>query len=178
METRPIASVYRLVVMDVVQAYAIAAGSIFAALMLWNIRSHFSSAATHYLLYLRLFPRNRFLPSQAPAEAFFQTSLLAANIFAVVFRCANVQDAALRAGRLALVNMVPLFAGLYLDALADLLGVSLARYRNLLRLTGLMAFVLLGFHTLVPVVTRLPFPVRTPENRWALTVSRPHLHAD
>lgn len=177
MKTSSIASVYHLVVMDVVQAYAIAAGSIFAVLMLWNVRSHFSSAATHYLLYPRLLPRNRFLPSQAPAETLFQTSLLAANIFAIVFRCPDVQDAALRAGRLALVNMVPLFAGLHLDALADLLGISLARYRNLHRLTGLMAFVLLGFHTLVPVSTRLPFPVSTPENRWALTVSGPYLDA-
>lgn len=173
-----VADTYHVVVMDVVQAYAIAAGSIFTALTLWNIRSHFSSAATRYLLYPRLLPRNRFLPSQSPAETLFQTFLLAANIFAIVFRCADVQDAALRAGRLAVVNMVPLFAGLHLDTLADLLGVSLAKYRTLHRLTGWMAFVLLGFHALVPVVIRLPFSVRTTENRWALTVGGPYPDAD
>ena len=163
--------------MDIVQAYATAAGSILAALMLWNIRSRFSSAVTHYLLYPHLLPRNRFLPPLAPAEVFFQTALLAANTLAIVFRCTDVQDAARRAGRLALVNMVPLSAGPHLAALADLLDISLARHRALHRLIGWTAFALLAFHALVPVVTQFPFPVRAAENRWALTVSYLHLGA-
>lgn len=47
-----------------------------------------------------------------------------------------------------------MFAGAHLDTLAALLGANLRTIRQIHRSAGLMAVLLVSFHTVVPVVTR------------------------
>jgi hypothetical protein len=46
------------------------------------------------------------------------------------------------------------FAGAHLDTLADLLGVNLRTIRQIHRSAGIMAVLLVSFHTVAAVVTR------------------------
>ena len=51
------------------------------------------------------------------------------NLICTVFRAKSVSETGMRAGALALINMVLLFFDLYLSFIADLCGISLKTYR-------------------------------------------------
>lgn len=93
------------------------------------------------------------------------------NAFYVGFKVQDIQMAGLRAANLSLINMITLFAGPYLNFLADILGVSLNTYQRVYRSVGIMSFVLLLFHVLTVIASRNSFPLRIAENMWGIIVS-------
>ncbi|KFY19587.1 hypothetical protein V493_07902, partial [Pseudogymnoascus sp. VKM F-4281 (FW-2241)] len=90
------------------------------------------------------------------------------NLFCVGFRVSTISGAGLRAGSLAVVNMIPLFAGAHLAFFADQLGVSLKTIRAVHRSVGFMAFSLGLFHVLVIVASNVPFPLNESRNLFAV----------
>lgn len=90
------------------------------------------------------------------------------NAFYVGFKVQDIQMAGLRAANLSLINMITLFAGPYLNFLADILGVSLNTYQRVYRSVGIMSFVLLLFHVLTVIASRNSFPLRIAENMWGI----------
>ncbi len=76
-----------------------------------------------------------------------------------------------RAGTLSIINMAPLFFGLHLSFLADLLGLSLSNYRRIHRSARIMSFALVALHTFVVVHHDPTYSLRIPRNLYLLIVS-------
>lgn len=70
-----------------------------------------------------------------------------------------------------MINMILLFAGLYLSFLADLLGVSLRAYRRVHRSAGLISCVFIVFYVLIIIASQAPFSFDVAQHLFALIVS-------
>lgn len=80
----------------------------------------------------------------------------------------TISQAGLRAGTLAMINLIPLFAVPHLSTLADLLGVTLSTFRQIHRSAGVMAVMLTIFHLLVMIASQPSFPLDLPQNKFAV----------
>ena len=164
--------------MDITQAYGIAAGGILLIFVLKNLRSHIeplidgvSLLISKHLIYRYVLHRHRLLGPWSRAHFVIHLIYITANIFCVSFRASNVTKAGIRAGVLSLINLISLFAGLHLGFLADLLGISVSTYRHAHRSAGLMSAVLLIFHITSVLSSSIPFTLNLPEHLFGLIVS-------
>lgn len=125
-------------VVTVPQIHAIAAGDVFALLLIMKSISavqhgFFALAilAAQHLTYPFLVRRRRLLGPWSPADVLLQVIYLTINTFCLIFRVSSVKEAGARAGALAMINMAPLFFGSHLGFLADILGISLSNFRRI-----------------------------------------------
>ena len=100
-----------------------------------------------------------------------QLIYIAGNIFCFGFRAPTISQAGLRAGTLSIINLILLFAGPHLGALADLLDVTLSAVRQIHRSAGVMAVLLAVFHILVAFSSRPSFVLDLPQNLFAVIIS-------
>ena len=133
-------------------------------------REHYEYHAARYLPIPPLLKAHHVsipAPSRAMESSWCSRTadLHAVNPFCVSFRASTISDAGLRAGSLAVVNMVPLFAGADLACFADQLGISLRAARVVHRSAGFMAFSLGLLHVLV---INVPIPLNEPRNLFVL----------
>ena len=98
---------------------------------------------------------------------------LGANIACLVVRTRDISEAGLRAGTLALINAIFLFASPHLSFLADRLGVSIHTGRRLHVFVALVSFVLTIFHAAIGVATKGTYELNTSPNIWAVVVRGP-----
>lgn len=96
-----------------------------------------------------------------PAKDSKVTSLSVSN-FALISACNCF------AGNQSLVDIIPLFAGLHLSFLADMLGFYLGTYRRVHLSAGLISFALLLFHILSVAVQRTSFSLSVPEHLYGM----------
>ncbi|KAJ5875189.1 uncharacterized protein N7473_012536 [Penicillium subrubescens] len=106
--------------MDTLAIYAITAGSILLGLVFIRLLSPIG--IIEHLIYITV------------------------NSILVLFRGTSIENVARRAGSLSLINMVLLLGAGHLSYAADLLGVSLARYRKMHRAAGWMTIGLAVLH--------------------------------
>ena len=164
-------------IIDTPQAYAIAAGSFFVALLFARTRNHLKACvefarrlALRHLAYPQLIRRRRFIGPWSRAGVFVQLLFFAANAFCISFRAMSIRDAGRRAAHLSLINLISAYGGPHLSFLADVFGVSLGTFRLIHRSAGAMSLLLLVFHVGVSTAIRTPFPLRVAENMWGLIV--------
>jgi hypothetical protein len=91
-----------------------------------------------------------------------QLIYITGNICGLKFWNTIISQAGLRAGTLAVINLIPVFAGPYLSTLADLLGMSLSMFRQIHRSAGVTAVALAIFHVLVMVASQPSFSLNLP----------------
>lgn len=103
------------------------------------------------ILDLRLLPRHRFFGPWTFAQVAMQLLYLTANLFCIMFRVSDTNEAATRAGQLSLINMAPAYFGFHTSFASDLLGISLSTYRILHASTGCMSVLLGLIHALIHV---------------------------
>lgn len=176
--------------MDITQAYAIATGGSFIIIFLVNLISpflpyigrlvrHLSVRLAYYtslfvlrhISYPYLIHRHRFVGPWSRIAVLLQLLFITVNIFCVSFQVSSISEAGLRAGTLSMINMIPLFAGMHLSVLADLLGMSLRTYRRVHRSAGLISFALMLFHVVVVVASQVSYALDKPQNLFAVIVS-------
>jgi len=164
--------------MEITQIYAIAAGGIFPMFILvhllpWIVRfvKYVFLWISEHLMYPYLIGRHRILGPWSRAVVFIQLIYITGNIFCIGFRVSTIAEAGRRAGTLAVVNMIPLFAGPHLAFLADLLAVPLRIIRRVHRSVGIMAFLLGVVHVLVVAESKVSLPLDVPRNLFAVIVS-------
>lgn len=168
--------------MDAARLYAVVVGSIFIVAIGTNLLPTFAPAlaridrwASRHLRYSYVLDRHQFLGPWTRAQVLIQLVYIALNVLCLVFRdifhVLTIADAGQRAGTMALINMIPLFAGLHLTALSDALGTRLATVRLLHRSASLMASALALFHILICYSAVASFDVNTPGNLFATVVS-------
>lgn len=105
-------------------------------------------------------------------DVFIFLSYFGANVACVFVAFPGLPKAGLRAGRLALVNLVVLYAGPHLSFLADILNVPLSTYRRIHLTVGLTVFILAIFHIVVRALDLDAFPLNVSQNLFALIVRR------
>ena len=165
-------------VMEITEAYAIAAGGVFLIFIFINFRPYIArlraTAALltdKYLTYPQVLRRHRFLGPWSGASVFLQLLYISVNALCLGFGASSIWTVGLRAANLSLINLIPLFAGPHLSLLADLLDITLRMFRRFHRSARLMSFVLLVLHILTMVAKRTSFSLHNPENLFGLIVS-------
>lgn len=163
--------------MDVVQIYAITTGCIFATLIILNLFRHTrrvvdvaSIFIRKHLTYPFLLQCHRAVGPFSPADILLLVSYVVIVAFCLGFRTSSLPAIGRRSGYLALVNLVPLFAGPHLTFLADLLGLSLNVYRLLHRTVGVMSYALALLHVVVEMIKRQAFPLHLARNLYGVIV--------
>jgi hypothetical protein len=163
---------------DAVHVYAAIVSSAFVVCALFRLRSPLRALfhllrrwTRQHLLYPYLVGRHRFFGPWSRAAVVLQVCFVLVNAFCIAFRTSSIHDASRRAGRLALLNLVPAYGSAHLSFLADICGVSLRTIQTVHRSAGTMALPLLAFHVAATLAARTSFSLRVAENMWGLVVS-------
>ncbi|OBT55946.1 hypothetical protein VE04_03629, partial [Pseudogymnoascus sp. 24MN13] len=148
--------------MDIIQGYAIAAGGAFSIAALVHLLPYILKVATHvsfsiskHLTYRYVLRRHWILGPWTRAGVVVQLVYVAVNIFCASFRAPTIADVGLRAGTLAVVNMIPLFATPHLALAADWIGMSLRTIHIVHRSAGFMTFFLGLLHVIVAAASNV-----------------------
>ena len=171
--------------MDVSLVYAIAIGGIFCALLVLNglpliarLAGYLTRLMSKYMVYRYALDRHRLLGPWSWASVLLQLIYIAGNIacLRVGLSHTGVQvstflQAGLRAGSLAIVNLIPSCASPHLGLVADLLGLSLDTVRRIHRSAGVMTVFLVVFHVIVAVASQPSFDLSLAPNLFAVMVS-------
>jgi hypothetical protein len=164
--------------MDTSLVYAIVMGGSFLLLLLINglpliarLIRYLSPLVSKHLIYRYILHRHRLLGPWSRADVLVQLIYIAGNICCFDFWDTTISQVGLRAGTLAMINLIPLFAVSHLSTLADLLGVTLSTFRQIHRSAGVMAVMLTIFHALVMIASQPSFPLDRLQNKFAVIVS-------
>lgn len=130
-----------------------------------------SRASSKHLFYTHLVRRHRYLGPWTPAGVLAQVVYLSGNVLCLSFQAGSTVEVGKRAGRMALINMVPLFAGSHISSVADALGVSLVTARLLHRSVAAMVSVLVLVHLLFALAAAPSFGVGVAQDVFAIVVS-------
>lgn len=136
------------------QLYAIAAGGIFVIVILTRLVSRLIQVLKEHALVFFLkhiqYPfclhRHRFLGPWSRASFIFQQIYWSLNILCLSYKVSDLSEAGMRAGTLSLINLIPLYSGLHLSFLADMLGLSVRTYTKLHGSIGVTSGALAAFH--------------------------------
>ena len=165
--------------MDISLIYAIIIGGSFGLLLLINglpliarLVRYLSPLVSKHLVYRYILHRHRLLGPWSRADVLVQLIYIAGNICCFEFWDTTISQVGLRAGTLATINLIPLFAVPHLGTLADLLGVTINTFRQIHRSAGVMAVMLTIFHVLIMLASRPSFPLDLLQNKFAVVVSR------
>ena len=143
--------------MEIPQLYAIAAGGIFAIIITLRFVLYVGRVITAYasvfllqhVQYPYFLNRHQFLGPWTRYSVALQVIYWIATFFCAFFRASNLADAGMRAGTLSLINMIPLYSGLHLSFIADLLGLSVRTYASLHGSLGVMVGALALLHIIL-----------------------------
>jgi hypothetical protein len=168
----------RSFIMDISLVYAIVMGGSFCLLLLINslplitrLVRYLSPLVSKHLIHRYILHRHRLLGPWSRADVLVQLIYIAGNICCFEFWDTTTSQAGRRAGTLAMINLIPLFAVPHLSTLADLLGMTLSTFRQIHRSAGVMAVMLTIFHVLIMIASQPSFPLDLPQNKFAVIVS-------
>lgn len=141
--------------MDAVNIYGIAIGGILLLLTVARLRPALSNLArvlsilmSKYLVYPYILNRHRWFGPWTCAGIIQCLVYGAVNCVVILYNVHTYDEASVRAGRLALVNMTVLFMAPHLSVLADILGISLEACQWIHRAAGWMTCALVTTHVL------------------------------
>ena len=149
---------------EVTQFYAIAAGGVFAVILILRFLLYVGQVVTtfasvfilRHVQYPYFLQRRRILGPWTRSSVALQVAYWATTIFCTFFQVSDLADAGKRAGTLSLINTIPLYAGLHLSFVADLLGVSVRTYIRFHGSVGVMAGALALLHVSLAVIQHSP----------------------
>ena len=149
---------------EVTQFYAIAAGGVFAGILILRFLLYVAQVVTtfasvfilRHVQYPYFLRRHRLLGPWTRSSVALQIFYWATTMFCTFFRVSDLADAGTRAGMLSLINTIPLYAGLHLSFVADLLGLSVRTYIRFHGAVGIMAGALALVHVSVAVSQHTP----------------------
>ena len=163
--------------MDITKVYAITIGGSVGLLLLINgllfiagLARYLSPLISKHLIYRYVLDRHRFVGPWSRAHIFVQLIYIAGNICCFRFQDTTISQVELRAGALAIINLILLFAVPHLGTLADLLSVTIRTFRQIHRSTGDGSYT----HHLLRVDYNSPAALlhfKPPRNKFAVTVS-------
>lgn len=157
--------------------YSVSLCSVFVALFLYHFRSEIvwfkdvvKVPLLSHLMYRPVIRAQR-IRHWSRADIVALMAWLGVIGFCLAFKSKDVASVGIRAARLSILHMVPLYAAPHLDPLSDLFGLSWRQVHRLHASFGLMAASLLVVHLIVIQSASQSFPLQKPENIWAVIVS-------
>jgi hypothetical protein len=139
--------------MEITVIYAVVLSGIclgFLVVAQLSVRRNIIRTAYMFILksvaYTFILHRHRWIGPWTVGAFMLQVSYIIANFVCIVFRVSSFADAGIRAGRLSMVNMIPLFLGPHLGFLADLLGMPVRAFHKVHCSCGAMSTGLMVFH--------------------------------
>lgn len=139
------------------------------------IKSYAAVFIQQHIVYPFFLRRYRFLGLWTRASFVCQFIYWTANILYISFRVSSLVDAGTRTGTLALINMIPLYSGLHLSFLADMLGISVRVYSRVHGSVGVLVGALALFHTLVSILGHSHHSLDSGPRLYGLMVSKKRL---
>jgi hypothetical protein len=141
--------------------YALALSSLFATFVtltyvlpvFLHLQRAISLFTTKILYYTFVLRRHKWLGPWTVVAVVAQGTYIIANLTSLLFRVSSFSEVALRAGKLALINLLPLFLSPNLGFLADLFGISLRSLHQVYRSFEGMSFALTLVHV-CPILLR------------------------
>lgn len=119
---------------------------------------------------LRFLRQNGFVQPWTLQEVVVFLVYLGGNVTCVIVKSPSLPASGLRAGRLALINMLVLYAGPHLSFLADVARLPLSAYKRIHICVSFNVLILALFHFFASLWQRNPFPLSVPSNKFALVV--------
>jgi hypothetical protein len=104
---------------------------------------------TKTLSYTFVLGRHAWVGPWTVAATVAQSMYIIGNIISISLGVSSLSEVALRAGKMALVNLIPLFLSPHLGTLADFFGISLRSFRKVHGSVGVMSFVLTLVHVCI-----------------------------
>ncbi|KFX96375.1 hypothetical protein O988_05355 [Pseudogymnoascus sp. VKM F-3808] len=157
------------------EGYAIAAGGAVAVVALihllpyiFSVVKHVSLSISKHLTYRYILSRHRILGPWTRTGVIVQLVYIAANLFCAGFGASTIRKVGLRAGTLAVVNMIPLFAAPHLAFVADWIGMSLKTIHIAHRSAGFMTFFLGLLHVIVAAASNISLSLDAPRDLFAV----------
>lgn len=163
--------------MDIIQGYAVAAGGAFSIVVLVHLLPYILPVVKYvyfsiskHLTYRYVLSRHWILGPWTRRGVIVQLVYIAVNIFCASFRASTITDVGLRAGTLAVVNMIPLFAAPHLAFAADWIEMSLRTIRIVHRSAGFMTFFLGLLHVIVAAASNVSLRLEVSRDLFAVIV--------
>lgn len=134
------------------------------------ITTWIGTQVTRFFSYHFVIDRHTLIGPWTASSLFIHMLYIASNAACLCYKLENLSGAASRAGTLSLANLAPVFLGVHLSFLADILGVSLRTYQRIHRSCGLMASSLLFSHGLLAMSQKASFSLKDWPSRYAAMV--------
>ena len=111
----------------------------------------FSYFLLRHLVYPNTLRRSAWVSSLTRLEMLLLCFYVAGNALCMGVGVESTAEAATRSGLLSVINLIPLFAGLWLGLVADLLGVSLRSQLLLHKYMGMITTIQGAFYSAVAI---------------------------
>lgn len=169
--------------MDAINIFGVTVGGILLLLFVLRARPSFTYLAdpisvwvSKHLLYPYFLNRHRWVGPWTRAGAIICLIYGGLNIFLLLFQVKSEGDTNLKSGRLALLNMIPLFMTVHQSLLADILGISLQTCQWIHRASGWMVGSMVALHVLIALSIQQNLSLQREENVFAIVVCHPSHH--
>jgi hypothetical protein len=157
--------------MENVQPYAIALGGASFTFLLIQYRYYIHSfiyTLTSFFLRLSYIHQKIFA---ALCQVLFIITNLYFTFFSGLFHPNPIAVISIQAGNLALINFIPLAAGLSYNLLTIIFNLSSKTFQKMHQCMGLTLILLICIHAISRVIDQQTFSLSTPGNIWAVIVS-------
>lgn len=118
--------------MEITTLYTVAISGIFMLLICLanqpRITIFFNNALvliTQHLVYPPVVHRHRYIALWSRADLLIQLAYLGISTLCLIYKCGDIPSIRMRAGRIAIITIIPTFASPYLSVAADICGVPL-----------------------------------------------------
>lgn len=101
---------------------------------------------TKVFYYTFVLPRYKWIGPWTVVAITLQSTYIISNLISLLLGVSSFSEVALRAGKLALINLLPLFLSPNLGYLADLFGISIRSFKTIYRSFERMSFALAIVH--------------------------------
>ena len=170
--------------MDLAKIYAVFVGGFFAILTTIQFVAQLVQAIrSHGLILFRQFVypvfvrRHYILGPWARYGSATRLLYLGLNAFCAIYKISSRAEASLRTGQLSLINLMPLYFGLHLGFLADVLGISSDSCRALHATTGIVTAITSFLHVILSTTHATSDKLQKSRRVFGLVVSRKRISA-
>ena len=166
--------------MNLPQLYAIAAGGLFALIFIFRVivsilratSQQVSSFFFRHLIYPFILQRHRFWGPWIRLDVAVQIVYWVCTLFFILYGVSSSVDIGSRAGRVALVNMIPLYSVTHLSFLANALRITLRFSRRLHDSIDVMTAGLSIVHVILSFVKNQMFSSKTSAYMYCVLVMK------
>ena len=159
---------YSLIIAAVVARFLLKPARVFTARLLKSRKYTLFCSDWRVVRFLR---KNDLIRHWTIQQALIFCAYFSANLVCVFVRYPGLLEAGIRSGRLALINLIILYAGPHLGFLADAANVTMSTYHHVHSAVSFTVFALAVFHSVTASLHKQNDTFASPQLLFGLTVS-------